>query len=147
MEQWGIWLIIIVILAILEATTINLTTIWFVASAIVALIVSFFTDNYLIQFGVFVILGVILLATTRPLLQNLLKHKKEATNADRIIGMQGIVTEKIAKNKPGEVKVDGKRWTAISDKTIKDGSTITVLEINGVKLKVEKVEEEKWVYF
>ncbi len=143
MEQWGIWLIIIVILAILEATTINLTTIWFVASAIVALIVSFFTDNYLIQFGVFVILGVILLATTRPLLQNLLKHKKEATNADRIIGMQGIVTEKIAKNKPGEVKVDGKRWTAISDKTIKDGSTITVLEINGVKLKVEKVEEEK----
>ncbi len=143
MDQWVTWLIIIVILTILEATTINLTTIWFVASAIVALIISFFTDNYLIQFGVFVILGVILLATTRPLLQNILKHQKEATNADRIIGMQGIVTEKITKTKSGEVKVDGKRWTATSDKVIKPDNIVKVLEINGVKLKVEKVEVEK----
>jgi len=142
MEQWGVWLLIIVILTILELSTANLTTIWFVASAIIALIVSFFTDNYIIQFGVFVVLGVILLVTTRPVLQNLLKHHKVATNIDRIIGMEGIVTEKIAKNNPGEVKVDGKRWTASSDKLIKVGTTIKVLEINGVKLKVEKVEEK-----
>ena len=122
--------------------TVGLTTIWFVFSGIVALVISFFTDNYLIQFGVFVILGVILLVTTRPLLQKLLKHKNEATNADRIIGMEGIVTEKITKNTPGEVKVDGKRWTAVADKEIKENSVVEVLEINGVKLKVEKVEGE-----
>ena len=142
MEQWGVWLIIIVILTILELSTTSLTTIWFVASAIIALIVSFFTDNYIIQFGVFVIIGVILLVTTRPVLQKLLKQHKVATNIDRIIGMEGIVTENIAKNKPGEVKVDGKHWTASSDKTIKEGSTVKVLEINGVKIKVEKVEEK-----
>lgn len=142
MEQWGVWLLIIVILTILEASTVNLTTIWFVVSGIVALVISFFTDNYLIQFGIFVILGVILLVTTRPLLQNLLKQHKEATNVDRIIGMEGIVTEKITKNQSGEVKVDGKRWTAIADKAIKENSTVKVLEINGVKLKVEKVEEK-----
>lgn len=143
MEQWGVWLLIIIILTVLEAATVNLTTIWFVASGIVALIISFFTDNYIIQFGIFVLLGVILLVTTRPLLQNLLKQHKEATNVDRIIGMQGIVTEKITKAKNGEVKVDGKHWTAQADKAIKEGSTIKVLELNGVKLKVEKVEEEK----
>ncbi len=142
MEQWGIWLIIIVILTILELSTTNLTTIWFVASAIIALIISFFTDNYIIQFGVFVILGVILLVTTRPLLQNVLKYRKVATNVDRIIGMEGIVTKKIAKNNLGEVKVDGKYWTASADKMIKEGSTVKVLEINGVKIKVEKVEEK-----
>lgn len=140
MEQWGVWLLIIVILTILELSTTNLTTIWFVASAIIALIISFFTDNYIIQFGVFVILGVILLVTTRPMLQNFLKHNKIATNVDRIIGMEGIVTEKISKNKPGEVKVDGKRWTATSNTAIKENSTVKVLEINGVKLIVEKVE-------
>lgn len=142
MEQWIVWLIIIVILTFLEMITVGLTTIWFVFSGIVALVISFFTDNYLIQFGVFVILGVILLVTTRPLLQKLLKHKNEATNADRIIGMEGIVTEKITKNTPGEVKVDGKRWTAVADKEIKENSVVEVLEINGVKLKVEKVEGE-----
>lgn len=142
MEQWGVWLLIIVILTILELSTTNLTTIWFVASAIIALIVSFITDNYIIQFGVFVILGVILLVTTRPLLQNFLKHRKVATNVDRIIGMEGTVTESITKNNLGEVKVDGKHWTASSDKSIKKGSIIKVLEINGVKLKVEKVEEK-----
>lgn len=142
MEQWIVWLIIIVILTFLEMITVGLTTIWFVFSGIIALIISFITDNYLIQFGVFVILGVILLVTTRPLLQKFLKHKKEATNADRIIDMEGIVTEKITKNAPGEVKVDGKRWTAVADKAIKEDSVVKVLEINGVKLKVEKVEGE-----
>ena len=52
--------------------------------------------------------------------------------------MKGIVTEEITKKKSGEVKVDGKRWTAISDKKIKVDSTVKVLEIDGVKLKVEE---------
>lgn len=143
MEQWYVWLAVIIILAFLEATTINLTTIWFVASGLVALALSFFTDNYIIQFGVFVILGVILLVTTKPILEKTLKAKKEATNVERVIGMEGVVTEKITKNQSGEVKVDGKRWTAYADKAIKEGSVVKILEINGVKLKVEQLEGEE----
>ena len=52
--------------------------------------------------------------------------------------MTGIVTEKISKNKDGEVKVDGKIWTAYADNTIKKGDLVKVLEIKGVKIKVEK---------
>lgn len=55
--------------------------------------------------------------------------------------MRGIVTEKITKNSPGEVKVDGKRWMAISDKTINVDNDVKILEIDGVKLKVEKWED------
>lgn len=142
MDQWIVWLAIIIILTAIEILSVNLTTIWFVASGIVALGVSFLTDNYLIQFGVFVLLGVILLVTTKPILVKKLKSKKEATNLDRVIGMEGIVTEKITKRENGEVKVDGKKWTACADKAIKVDETVKVLEINGVKLKVEKVEGE-----
>lgn len=142
MEQWVVWLALIIILTFIEITTVNLVTIWFVMSAIVSLIVSFFTDNYLIQFGIFVILGVILLITTKPLMEKTLKHKKEATNLDRVIGLEGIVTEDITKNNCGEVKVDGKKWTAYADEEIKTNETIKVLEINGVKLKVMKAKEE-----
>ncbi len=141
MSQWCVWLAIIIILAVLEAGTVNLTTIWFVASGLVALVISFFTDSYLIQFGAFVLIGVILLVTTKPVLDKTLKPKKAATNAERVLEMQGLVTEKISKNHNGEVKVDGKKWTAYSDNTIEVGSVVNILKINGVKLKVEEVSK------
>ena len=141
MEQWVVWLIIVILLALIEITTVNLTTIWFVASGIIALIVSLIVDNYILQFGTFVIVGVILLITTKPFLTKFFKKHKVRTNADRIIGMTGVVTEKIGKNEDGEVKVDGKKWTAFSEKSIKKGDLVKVLEIKGVKIKVEKIGE------
>lgn len=141
MEQWVVWLIIVILLALIEITTINLTTVWFVASGIVALIISLFVDNYLLQFGTFVVVGVILLITTKPFLTKFIKQHKVKTNIDRVIGMTGVVTEKIGKNEDGEVKVDGKKWTAFADKAIQKGDLVKVLEIKGVKIKVEKIGE------
>ena len=135
------WLIIKILLIIVEVMTINLTTIWFVISGLFALLLSFFTDNFFIQFFVFTIGGIVLLIVTRPILKNIIKEKKESTNLDRVIGKTGIYTEKIKKNATGEVKVDGKRWTAFANQNIDTNSTVKVLEIDGVKLKVEKVEE------
>lgn len=136
-----IWLCIVISLILIELTTINLVTIWYIASGIVAMILSIFIDNYFIQFLVFVILGTVLLVTTREYLVKLIGSKKEKTNLDRVIGMTAIVTEEIKRNKPGEVKVDGKRWTAVANKKIKIDSAVKVLEIDGVKLKVEEVED------
>ena len=82
MEQWIAWLILVIILALIELLTINLATIWFVISGIVALIISIFIDNYTLQFSVFVIGGVILLITTKPILTKLLKQHNFKTNAD-----------------------------------------------------------------
>ena len=50
------WISLVVVLTFIEAITVNLTTIWFVASGLVALLISFVTDNVFIQFGVFSIL-------------------------------------------------------------------------------------------
>ena len=133
-----IWLAIIILLAIAEAMTINLVTIWYVASGIVALIFSFFIDNFTIQFAVFTLLGTFLLITTRQFLQTFLNTKNVKTNLDRIIGMNGIVVEEINRNNNGAVKVDGKVWTAYADKKIKVDSTVKVLEINSSKIKVEE---------
>ena len=132
------WLALIIFLGIVEVATVNSTTIWFVISGLISLFLSFFVDEFIIQFGVFVILGIILLITTRKWLIKVLTPSKVSTNFDRIIGMTGIVTEKIEKNSLGEVKVDGKKWTAVSDKTIEVDSIVKVLEIDGVKLKVRK---------
>lgn len=135
------WLVLVTFLGILEAITINLVSIWFVISGLCSLIISFFTDNFVLQFGIFVIGGVILMILTKKNMEKRLLKNKEKTNLDRIIGMKGIVTEEIKKMDIGEVKVDGKRWSAISNKNLPKGSTVKVLKIKGVKLEVKEWEE------
>lgn len=135
------WLVVILICAFLEAITVNLVTIWFIASGIVAMIASIFTESLLIQVGIFVLLGIVLLITTRRPLQRLVNVQRDKTNFDRIYNMTGVVTEEILKNKSGVVKIDGKFWTAVSDYDIPVDSIVKVLEINSTKLKVKKVED------
>ena len=135
------WISLVVVLTFIEAITVNLTTIWFVASGLVALLISFVTDNVFIQFGVFSILGVAFLILTKPILEKWMKKADEKTNLDRILDMKGLVTETITPSMTGEVKVDGKLWTAIAKENLKKGDFVRILKIDGVKLIVEKWED------
>mgnify|MGYP004640278369 FL=1 len=140
MEIFYVWLIIAIILGILELATTNLVSVWFVISSLVAMLVAKFTDNIFIQITIFVLLGVILMPFSKKI-YNKIKSNDTKTNIDRIIGMTGVVTEDINKDSIGEVKVDGKKWSAYADTPIKKGEKVTILSINSVKLKVEKGKE------
>ena len=135
-----IWLAIVIILSIIEAATVNLVSIWFVVSGIITMIVTLLTDNLTIQITTFLLLGIIFMLLTRKTIKKI-SPEKAKTNLDRIIGMEGIATEKITKTTPGEVKVDGKKWTAIANNTIDTGTAVKILEINSTKLKVERISE------
>jgi membrane protein implicated in regulation of membrane protease activity len=142
MNLWVLWLIIVVILIMIEVSTINLVSIWFVISGIVSLILSFFIDSFMLQFAIFVILGLILLITTKKFLDKWINPRSERTNLDRVIGTIAVVTVPIGKNKVGEVKTLGKYWSAISNKKIDIGEEVIVDAIDGVKLIVRKKEEK-----
>lgn len=135
-----IWLAIAVILAIIEMSTVNLVSIWYIISSISAMLISLMTDNISVQVAVFVLGGTILLILTKDAIKKILPEKTK-TNIDRIIGMEGIVTKEITKKVPGEVKVDGKHWTAVAEEKISIDSTVEILEINSTKIKVKKKEE------
>ena len=135
-----IWLAIAVVLAIIEMSTVNLVSIWYIISSISAMLISLMTDNISVQVAVFVLGGTILLILTKDAIKRILPVKTK-TNIDRIIDMEGIVTVKITKKTPGEIKVDGKHWTAIADETIPVDTTVKILEINSTKLKVKRMEE------
>ena len=136
--NWIFWLIVIIVLTIVEVSTTNLVSIWFIVSALISLLVSFITENIIMLSSIFVIVGTILLITTKPLLDKLIKGKNNDTNLERIIGKSAIVTDTIDEDIVGEVKIDGKRWSAISNSKIEIGSRVKVLKIDGVKLIVEK---------
>lgn len=138
-----VFLGLFVLLLILELSTVNFITIWFALGALAAFVVTYFTDSAMIQWGVFVLVSALSLMLTRPFIKKVQRKHPERTNLDRVIGKVGIVTEDISKNQLGEVKVDGKRWTAISENLLEKGCEVDILAIDGVKLQVMKHKEEE----
>lgn len=138
----SVWLIIFVALVVFELATVNLVSIWFAVGALASFTISLFLEDSTIQIATFVIVSFISLVCTKSVVRKIRKGEPVRTNLDRVIGQIGIVTEDISKLNPGEVKVDGKRWTAISNKKISAGSKVEILSIEGVKLSVKEVKEE-----
>lgn len=139
--MWKIWLIISGICLIVESFTLGFFVFWFSIGAIFALITSLFTTNIIIQSTVFVITSTLLLLLTKPLIKKFVKTPKtKPTNVYSIIGKEGIVLETIDSiNGTGKVKVNGELWSAISDSNIEKDEKIKVINVNGVKLQVEKI--------
>ena len=135
-----IWLAAAIIFIIIEAVTVGLTTIWFAAGALVALILALIKVGVGVQVAVFLILSLVLLATTRKIFVNKLKTGSEKTNVDALVGEEAVGLENITPFNTGLVKVKGQNWTAIAadkDASILKGSTVKIKAIEGVKLIVE----------
>ena len=137
-----VWLIALIALAFFEAITVGLVSIWFAVGALFALFATFFTDNVLIQVVVFLVVSLISLVAMRPLVRKYVTPKQVATNADRVIGGEGVVIETIDNlNAQGQVKIDGAVWTArsIDQTAIPTGTTVHIHRIEGVKVIVSKI--------
>ena len=137
------WIVLAVVLALIEAFTLGLVTIWFAGGAVIAAISALFTDKVWIQVAVFVVASATLLYFTRPILVGKFKIGTEKTNIDAIIGKEAIVTRTIEPFKTGEAKISGQYWSAVSAENrsvIENGTRVTVKSIEGVKLIVEPSE-------
>ena len=136
-----VWLALMVLLLILEAATAGLTSIWFALGALAALIASLFGGALWLQLVWFFAVSLLTLWLTRPLALKYLNSRRVATNADRVIGAEAVVTEDIDNIAgSGAVKLDGKEWTARSagGENIPSGAVVKGVRIEGVKLIVER---------
>ncbi len=134
------WFVMFVVFLVIEIITVGLVSIWFSFGSLFALLSTCFTDNIYIQAIVFVVFSLALILICRPLLKSKF-IKTEATNYGKFIGKIGVVTKEITSHEYGEVKVDGTIWTAKSNKKIKVDEKVKVLDIEGVKLIVERVDD------
>lgn len=141
-----LWLVIMIAFVMIELSTVTLTSIWFAAGALVALFAAMLGGNLPTQIIVFLIVAFGLLALTRKWADRFLEAKKQSTNADRAIGKVVRVTERISNlDGTGRAVVCGQDWAVRSkddEVTMEEGELVRVLQISGVKLIVEKVEEE-----
>ena len=89
------WMVLLILFLVAEGATAAITTIWFAAGALTAMLAAVFELQLWIQITLFVVVSVGCLLALRPLLKKYVSPKKTATNIDSVIGSQGIVLEKI----------------------------------------------------
>ena len=139
------WCIVFIVFLVIELLTVNLVTLWFAAGALGAWISTAFTDNWMIQTGIFVAVSLVALLALRPLAKKLRKGEPEPTNADRTVGKEAIVTRPVVNDRgEGEVTVEGVVWSAVSEsgEPLTEGERVRVTGIRGVRLVCERIPEE-----
>ena len=111
----GIWFGLLILFGILEAVTVSVVSIWFMAGSLAAILAALCGASLPVQIVLFLAVSVALLACLRPLVRKYVSPKITATNADRVIGKTAVVTESIDNiAAQGAVKVGGVVWTARS---------------------------------
>lgn len=139
-----LWLGILIVALVVEATTAGLLSIWFVPPALVSMLLAFFNVPTYLQVVVFFGLSLLLIVFSRTIWKKYTTFKPiEPTNADALIGKTGIVTSKINNiNSVGEVKISGQYWSARSfdGSEIPEDSMVEIVSIEGVKLICKTIE-------
>ena len=138
-----LWLGLMVLFLIVEATTVTMVSLWFAGGALAALAVSALGGGFLVQMVAFLVVSTALLALLRPMARKHFTPKLTKTNVDSVIGMEGYVTgdiDNIAAT--GTVKLGAMEWTARSatGEKISTGTLVKVEKIEGVKAFVTPVE-------
>lgn len=138
------WLIAIVIFLVIEGLTATaLVSLWFAVGALAALVSSFFVPSFTVQVVIFLIVSCLAFALLRPLVKKHFTPRTEATNAQRFIGAEAVVTQTIDNlAATGQVSLKGQTWTARSRDNVplEPGTRVTVLSIEGVKVIVQPIE-------
>lgn len=139
-----IWLIVTIVFVVGELLTVGLTSIWFAAGALCAMVAAMFNAPIPVQIIVFLLVSLIALLATRPWARKYINSKAKETNANAIIGQTIIIAEDVSnRNQTGMAVVNGQEWTirSVDDLVeIKAGEKAVVTEISGVKLIARKVE-------
>lgn len=136
-----LWFIIILVAAVIEVLTMDLTSLWFSIGALISFILGLAQVNWVIQLVVFIVVTILLLLSVRPLAKRYFRTNIVGTNADRLVGKVATCTQEIPVGERGEVKVEGKYWSAIStsDEKIEVDEKVEILSIEGNKLIVVKL--------
>ncbi len=146
MEFAVYWLVALIVFLVIEAATLGLATIWFAGGALIALIAAMCGVGVGIQMASFLVVSLVLLIFTRPLAVRFLSKDTLKTNVDRVVGMEGVVTEEISNLAgTGKVSLGGNIWTARTENeggTIPVDAVVEVLRVEGVKLIVKVKEKE-----
>ena len=140
-----LWLALLVLFIVAEASTVTMVSIWFAAGSLAALVVALLGGKFWLQIVLFLAVSAVFLALLRPIARKHFTPRITRTNVDAIIGKICLVTTDIDNvASAGQVKIGDVEWTARSaDGTpIPAGTQVKIQQVEGVKVYVTPVTVE-----
>ena len=132
-----LWLGLAIGLAVLEASTFNLVSIWFAVGAVGGLAANWLGAGFTLQLTVFAVVSLLCLVVTRPLVGRLKPRNTVDSGADSNLGRTALVITPIRPDQPGRVRVDGVDWRAESALSLEAGELCRVTAVGSTTLTVE----------
>ena len=146
-----IWFLVGAGLLIAELMIPGIILVFFAAGCWITALASLMIDiNLTVQVGIFIISSLALLFTLRKLALNTFKGiTRDQTDdhyADAKTGKTAIVTRAIHPHIPGEIKLMGSFWMAVSDMDIEEGASVLIesqTSEDGLTFKVNPISGGK----
>ena len=139
-----VWLVLLIVFVLLEASTVQLICIWFAAGSLAAMLVSILGGALWLQLLVFFTVSIVLFSMFWPMVKKRLNPKLVPTNTDALVGKLCVVTEDIDPVEGGRVKLGDVTWSARSanGEILPAGAYVRILKIQGAKVFVEQIKKE-----
>jgi membrane protein implicated in regulation of membrane protease activity len=142
-NYWWAWMILAALFIIGEIFTAGFFLLPIGIGAAIAGLIALFGGNTIWQLVVFVIASFILFLVSRRFAQKVTKEQPPGIGADRFIGEECVVLEKINNiDDTGRVRMGKEEWRAESDSgdEIEMGKKVTVVRLSGTHLVVEPID-------
>ena len=143
-----IWLGVVVASLIIEFVSLELVSIWVSVGSFLAMILALCGVGFEVQIVVAVVVSIGCILGLRKITLKLLNKNKDKTNLDLAIGTKVKLIEGVTPDKMGVAKYNGLEWSVKSKDeslSIKEGSHVEILAIEGNKLIVRPIVEVKEV--
>ena len=140
-----VWLGLMLLFVVMELATVSMTSLWFAAGALVAVIASLLHAPVAAQVALFIAVSGVCLWLLRPIVKTHFTPKLTKTNVDAVIGKEGIVTAQVDNlQATGTVKLSGLEWSArsVDGGPIAPNTRVRVERIEGVKVYVTPVTDK-----
>jgi membrane protein implicated in regulation of membrane protease activity len=141
MDEWVLWLIAAVVLAVGEVLTMGFFLAPFAVGALAAMLVSLLGGGLVASGIAFLAVSTAAFLGLRPIARRHLKLPAQLrTGTAALVGKTGTVVEPVSAD-AGCVRIDGEVWTARpydEDATYEAGSRVQVLQIRGATALVSE---------
>jgi membrane protein implicated in regulation of membrane protease activity len=139
----GVWLAVAILLGIAELFSLDLILLMLALGALVGVVTALLGAGFAVSAIAAAVASVACLAVVRPpLVKRLHSGPELSLGHGKLVGKQGMVTERITALESGRIKLAGEIWSAKPyDETlvIQPGETVEVLEIRGATAYVHPV--------
>ncbi len=143
-NAWSLWIILAIVCLIIELSSFDFYLTCVAVGALGGMVASWLGLPIWAQWLLWAVVAVASVCWLRPVLTKHLHKKggKRKSNADALLGRRGVVTEAIAENGTGYVKIDGDEWRSLSadGQSIAKDTNVEVVSRESITLTVRPLQ-------